>query len=134
MSELLDTVKEMTDSASKKLDDIYRVSKLRLSRAALKKLLGDQYRELGTAVYGMYRRGEEDADTIAIMASHIDYVRSRIAAIDKHIDDIMGMVKCPECGSSVKMKTAYCSVCGKRLAATEEEIYENENEMNIPQE
>lgn len=134
MSELLDIVRDTADAAAKRLDDIYRVSKLRLSRAALKKLLNDQYRELGTAVYGMYRKGEEDVDIISIMTSHIDFVRSRIAAIDKRIDDVLGMVQCPECGSSVKMKTAYCPACGKRLAATEEEIYENENEMNIPQE
>lgn len=134
MSELLDIVRDTADSAAKRLDDIYRVSKLRLSRAALKKLLNDQYRELGTAVYGMYRKGEEDTDIISIMTSHIDFLRSRIAAIDKRIDDILGMVQCPECGSSVKMKTSYCPACGKRLAATEEEIYENENEMNIPQE
>ena len=134
MSELLDIVRDTADAAAKRLDVVYRVSKLRLSRAALKKLLGDQYRELGAAVYGMYRKGEEEPDVIDIIASHIDFVRSRISAIDKRIDDIMGMVQCQECGSSVKMKTVYCSACGKRLAATEEEIYENENEMNIPQE
>ena len=134
MNELLDMVREAADSTAKKLDDVYRAAKLRLSRAALKKLLDSQYRELGTAVYGMCRKGEEDAQQIAAMTVQIDGTRRRIAALDKRIDDIMGMVRCPDCGSIVKMKTVYCSDCGKRLAETEEEIYENENEMNIPQE
>ena len=134
MSELLDIVRDAADTTAKKLDDMYRVSVLRIQRTALKKLLDSQYRELGTAVYGMCRKGEEDAQQIESMAVQIDGTRRRIAALDKRIDDVMGMVRCPDCGSSVKMKTVYCSVCGKRLAATEEEIYENENEMNIPQE
>lgn len=134
MSELMDMVRDAADAAAKRLDDAYRVAKLRVQRAALKKLLDSQYRELGTAVYGMCRRGEEDPQQIDSMAVQIDGTRRRIAALDRRIDDIMGMVRCPDCGSSVKMKTVYCSACGKRLAATEEEIYENENEMNIPQE
>ena len=134
MSEIMDIVRDAADTTAKKLDDMYRVSVLRIQRAALKKLLDSQYRELGTAVYGMCRKGEEDADQIAAMTVQIDGTRRRIAVLDSRIDDIMGMVRCPDCGSSVKMKTVYCSVCGKRLAATEEEIYENENEMNIPQE
>ena len=134
MSELLEMVREAADNAAKRLDDMYRVSVLRIQRGALKKLLDSQYRELGTAVYGMCRRNEEDAEQISIMTVQIDGTRRRIAALDKRIDDVLGMVRCPDCGSSVKMKTMYCPVCGKRLAATEEEIYENENEMNIPQE
>ena len=134
MSELLDMVRDAADTAAKRLDEMYRVSVLRIQRTALKKLLDSQYRELGTAVYGMCRKGEEDAEVIAAMTVQIDGTRKRIAILDKRIDDIMGMVRCPDCGSSVKMKTVYCSACGKRLAATEEEIYENENEMNIPQE
>ena len=134
MSELMDIVRDAADAAAKRLDDMYRISVLRIERGALKKLLDSQYRELGTAVYGMCRRNEEDGEQIATMAVQIDGTRRRIAALDKRIDDIMGMVRCPDCGSTVKMKTMYCSVCGKRLASTEEEIYENENEMNIPQE
>lgn len=134
MSELMDMMRDVADTTAKKLDDMYRVAKLRLSRAALKKLLDSQYRELGTAVYGMCRRGEEDAEQIAALTVQIDGTRKRIAALDRRIDDVMGMVRCPDCGSSVKMKTVYCSACGKRLAAVEEEVYENENEMNIPQE
>ena len=134
MSELLDIAKELTDNAAAKLDNLYRVAKLRLSQAALRKLLDSQYRELGAAVYGMCRKNDEDAEQLAAMTVQIDGTRRRIAALAKRIDDIMGMVRCPDCGSSVKMKTVYCSDCGKRLAETEEEIYENENEMNIPQE
>ena len=134
MNELIDIVRDVADTTAKKLDDMYRVSVLRIQRTALKKLLDSQYRELGAAVYGMCRRGEEDADQITAMTVQIDGTRKRIAILDRRIDDVMGMVRCPDCGSSVKMKTVYCSVCGKRLAATEEEIYENENEMNIPQE
>ena len=132
MSEILDMVRDAADTAAKRLDDMYKVSVLRIQRTALKKLLDSQYRELGVVAYGMCRKGEEDAEQITKMTVQIDGTRRRIAVLDKRIDDVLGMVRCPDCGSSVKIKTAYCSVCGKKLAATEEEIYENENEMNIP--
>ena len=42
----------------------------------------------------------------------------------------MGLVRCPDCGNTVKMRNAYCSACGKRLAAEEEKgIEENENQI-----
>ena len=121
MSEILEMVREAADNAAKRLDDMYKVSVLRVQRGALKKLLESQYRELGVAVYGMCRRKEEEEDNqqIAAMTVQIDGTRRRIAALDKRIDDVLGMVRCPDCGSSVKMKTLYCSACGKRLAATE---------------
>ena len=135
MNEILEMVREAADNAAKRLDDMYKVSVLRIQRGALKKLLDSQYRELGIAVYGMCRRDEEDAEQINTMTVQIDGTRKRIAALDKRIDDVLGMVRCPDCGSSVKIKTLYCSACGKRLAAAdEEEVFENENEMIFAQE
>ena len=134
MTEILGTIKELSETAIKKADENYKAITLRLSHAALKKLLEGQYKELGKAVYAMCKGGEEDAEEIAAMTVQIDRMRKRLAAIERRIDDISGVVKCPNCGKSLKMKYAYCAHCGKRLAAEVEEVHENENEMNIPEE
>lgn len=64
------------------------------------------------------------------MTVQIDGTRKRIAALEKRIEYIMGLVRCPDCGNTVKMRNAYCSACGKRLAAEEEKgIEENENQI-----
>lgn len=132
MTEILGTIRELTEAAIKKADENYRSVTLRLSHAALKKLLDGQYKELGKAVYTMCKGGEEDVEEIAAMTVQIDRTRKRLAVIERRIDDISGVVRCPGCGKSLKMKYAYCAHCGKRLASDVEEVHENENEMNIP--
>lgn len=132
MTEILGTIKELTETAIKKADENYRAVTLRLSHAALKKLLDGQYKELGKAVYAMCKGDEEDVEEIAAMTVQIDRTRKRLAVIERRIDDISGVVRCPGCGKSLKMKYAYCAHCGKRLASDVEEVHENENEMNIP--
>lgn len=134
MSEIITAIKEFTETAAKKADTAYRASMLKLSAAALAKMLEIQYRELGLAVYKMCKSedsaGNEECEEIAAMTVQIDGTRKRIAALEKRIEYIMGLVRCPGCGNTVKMRNAYCSSCGKRLAAEEEKgIEENENQI-----
>lgn len=133
MTEILGAIRELTETAIKKADENYRTVTLRLSHAALKKLLNGQYKELGKAVYAMCKGDEEDAEEIAAMTVQIDRTRKRLTAIERRIDDITGVIRCPGCGKSLKMKYAYCAHCGKKLAAEVEQVHENENEMNIIQ-
>lgn len=137
MSDIITTVKDITEAAAKKVDTAYRASLLRLSVTALNKILAAQYRDLGIAVYKMCKNGEhtgkEEAERIATLTVQIDGTRNRIAVLERRIEYIMELVRCPDCGNIVKMKNAYCSACGRKLAAEEEDIFENENEMNIPE-
>lgn len=135
MSDLITTIKDLTESAAKKLDTAYRASLLKLSATALNKMLAIQYRDLGVAVYKMCKSGEpagkEETEKIANLTVQIDGTRKRIEVLERRIEYIMELVRCPGCGNIVKMKNAYCSACGRKLAAEEEDIVENENEMNI---
>ncbi len=133
-AKIFDTIRELTEAAIKKADENYRVVTLRLSHAALEKLLERQYVELGKAVYVMCKGEKEDAEEIAAMTVQIDRTKKRLSLLERRIDDITGVVRCPACGKSLKMKYAYCAHCGKKLAADVEQVHENENEMNIPEE
>lgn len=135
MSEMVEIIKELAEKAVKKADTAYRASSLKLSAAALEKMLGIQYRELGEAVYRMCKGGEkaekEECEEIAALTVRIDSTRRRLAALNKRIDYVLGFVRCPRCKNSVKMKNAYCSACGMRLAAEEEKgVEENENQVD----
>ncbi|MCM1055820.1 MAG: hypothetical protein NC394_09910 [Bacteroides sp.] len=138
MTDFFTALKEIAVSAAKKADTGYRASTLKVSVIALNKMLASQYRELGAAVYKMCKSeetaGREASERIAEMTVQIDGTRKRIAVLERRIEYIMGLVRCPDCGNTVKMKNAYCSACGRRLAAEEEGVYENENQMSIPRE
>lgn len=131
MSEFFETVKDITSAAMKKADTTCKAARLKLSKSALNKLLAGQYIELGKTVYNMCKSGDEDSQEIVSITAQIDGTRRRIAALDRRIDDVLGLVKCPKCGAVLKIKNAYCSVCGKKLTTEQESIEENENEMNI---
>lgn len=134
MNEIFETVKEITAAAVKKADQTCRITKLRLSKAALDKLLKAQYIELGKAVYDMCKSGEEDSREVVAMTVQIDGTRRRISALDRRIAHISELVTCPQCGTVMKIQNAYCPHCGERLAEEEELITENENEMIISEE
>ncbi len=134
MSDIIAAIKEFTENTAKKADTVYRASMLKLSAAALAKMLEIQYRELGLAVYKMCKsdenNGKEECEEIAALTVQIDGTRKRIAALEKRIEYVMGLVRCPDCGNTVKMRNAYCSACGRRLAAEEEKrVEENENQI-----
>lgn len=134
MADFLETVKDFTSKAMEKADKACKVTRLKLSRATLSRLLAGQYIELGKTVYNMCKGGNEDSEEIVSITVQIDGTKRRIAALDRRIEDVLGLVKCPNCGAVLKIKNAYCSHCGKRLAEEQEDIVENENEMNIPNE
>lgn len=141
MYELFDAVKEIAENAAEKADTVYRAALLKLSVITLNRILSEHYRDLGAAIYKMCgtacteQKKKELSEEIAAITVQIYVSRKRIAGFQKRIDEIMGLIRCPDCGSAVRIKNAYCSACGRRLTAAEEEkVEENENEMNIPDE
>ncbi len=134
MNEILEAVKEITAAAVKKADKACRVTRLKLSKAALDRLLNAQYIELGKTVYDMCKSGVEDSQEIVSMTVQIDGTRRRLKALEKRIAHISELVTCPGCGTVLKIKNTYCPHCGKMLAEEEEVITENENEMIMSQE
>lgn len=139
MYELFDTVKEIAESAAEKANTAYRAALLKLSVMTLNSMLSEHYRDLGAAIYKMCgtscteQRKKELSEEIAALTVQIYVSRKRIARLQRRIEEIMGLIRCPDCGNAVKIKNAYCSFCGRRLtAADEESVEENENEMNIP--
>lgn len=141
MNELFEAMKEIAEAAADKADIAYKLMWLKLSMLNHNRILTDQYLELGVIAYKMNRpdcgerRKKELTEETALLAVRIDGTRKRMAFLQRRIDELMGLVRCPGCGNAVKIRNAYCSACGRRLAAAEEEnVYENENEMNIPTE
>lgn len=133
MSEIIENVKEFTSAVIKKADVAYRVAKLKINRATLNRLLAEQYIELGKKTYIMTKNKINDSDELVSMTVQIDGTKKRIAVLDRRIESILELVRCPNCNAVVKIKNPYCSHCGMRLMTEQESIEENENEMNIPE-
>ena len=116
MSDFFETVKDITSAAMKKADTTCRAARLKLSKSALNKLLAEQYIELGKTVYNMCKSGDEDSQEIVSITVQIDRTRRRIAALDRRIDDILGLVKCPKCGAQIGITFSLQSHIGQQRA------------------
>lgn len=136
MNEFFSVIKNIADGVYHQAEKSMRVGHLKVNCIHLRKMLGEQYRVLGAAAYEASSSGKdvspEKYEEIAGLALQIRRTRRRIKALEKRLNEMQGLVRCPNCGSLVKMKRARCNVCGKKLAAEEEAVYFNENEMNIP--
>lgn len=128
LSDFLSKAKQVTCSASRKTDEQYRLSKLKLYALKLNIELKASYEVLGARVHEMYTLGEEDSDELLAMAAGIDVIKSRIAQNERRIRALSHRVVCSACGTGNRFSNFYCSFCGQRLTATEEQVPENENE------
>lgn len=129
VAEITDMMKDLAESAAKKADVTYKVTRLRFRRSALAKLLDSQYKELGREVYKMCRQDGGDAEEIEAMAVRIERTHRRIDAIGQQIERVLEIVRCPVCGRVAKIKNPRCAYCGTQLAATEAEPEENETDF-----
>lgn len=124
-----EVAKEIVDYTVKKANQGSKYFRLQISLTALKKLLSVQYRELGMLVYEMHGRSLSAEDETASIIAQITYTKRKIIAVEHRIQEVLELIRCPRCGSVVKIKNAFCSHCGCKLAAEEEQMEENENEM-----
>lgn len=127
-----DTAKDIADYAIKKANQGSKLFRLQISLTALKKLLSVQYRELGMLVYEMRGKGLDAQDEEGSIIAQISYTKRKISAVEHRIQDVLELIRCPKCGNVVKIKNTFCSHCGYKLAAEEEQMEENENEMVYP--
>lgn len=120
------TIKEAADKA----DVAYRAAKLRVNEGRLYRRLNRQYRELGIAVYRLCRLDRGDAEEIAAMTVQIDVTIRRLKTVERRINDLLGLISCPVCGSLNRIKQPRCSNCGTPLAVTDSLAEENETDYN----
>ncbi len=129
-SEIAEAVRELADSAVKKADVTCRAARLRVAAGRLYRRLNRQYRELGIAVYRLCRHDVGDAEEIAAKTVQIDETIHRLKTVEQRINEVLGLISCPVCGSLNKIKDPCCTNCGTLLAVTDSETEENETDYN----
>lgn len=128
INDFLSKAKDVTEAASRKKDEIYMLSKLKLSFVQLNNDVKNRYEALGNRLYEMYKSGNENTNELLGMVDEIDDIFKRMAETQRRIDELSRFVCCPKCGVKNKIDSVYCNKCGTKLVATDEEVDENENQ------
>ena len=102
-------------SAVKKTKDVAEVARLNSLVADEERNSEALYREIGKLYVKLHQNDCEEQ-----FASLIDSVRksnNTVLALKKQINDIKKVSDCPNCGASVPVNAAFCSVCGNKIEA-----------------
>ncbi|MGN0597943.1 MAG: zinc-ribbon domain-containing protein [Ruminiclostridium sp.] len=133
INDFLTMAKDATDSAVRKKDELYMLSKLKLSFVQLNNKVKARYEALGNRLYEMYKSGNENTTELLGMVDEIDDLFKKMAETQRKIDELSKFISCPKCSAKNKIDSVYCNKCGTKLVATDEAVEENENQPAVEQ-
>ncbi len=118
---LKDKAVKLKDAGLKKADEIYRISKLKLTCVQLDNQIKAKYTALGKMVYGMVKHDSANSEKIAESVMEIEQLYGKMRKVYAEIESAKQIITCPVCGTKNKFSNTYCTVCSHRLVATDEE-------------
>lgn len=116
---LFDSLSEKMANLDKKTKTNQEILKLERKRNEIIKEQDDNFKELGKTIYENYR------DVIPLdlfdITTAIQAADSNIVMLDKSLDTLKGIIRCPNCNSEVPNTSNFCLYCGAQIATCEEE-------------
>lgn len=131
INEFLSKAKDVTDTAVRKKDELYMLSKLKLNFVQLNNDVKNRYEALGNRLYEMYKSGNENTNELLGMVDEIDDLFKKMAETQRRIDELSKFICCPKCSAKNKIDSVYCNKCGTKLVVTDEAVEENENQPDV---
>lgn len=115
MDELKDKATDVAAVTSKKVAEIYSVTKLKIAISDKKNQLRKLYKELGELVYKTTKGTleEESEDAMEDLIMQIDLVREAIEELKDAEGQLKNMKTCPYCDHKMDEKANFCPNCGK---------------------
>lgn len=113
------TFNKVANTTIKKSKDISELTKLSLKQNTADSELINLYEEFGKYQYNVSKNieNEEIKDYVAL----IDAKLKEIADIKIDIEQLKGIIVCPNCGTKNKTEDSFCSNCGTKLPKPEPE-------------
>ncbi|MBO4563794.1 MAG: zinc ribbon domain-containing protein [Clostridia bacterium] len=109
-------------AAIQKTQDLANIAKLNGSISDEEKRINNSYLEIGK-LYTSLHGGDFEADFEPLISAIKD-AEGKIANFKKQIQEIKGLVVCPNCGAEVSVNVAFCSACGTPIPKEPEPVVE----------
>ncbi len=134
--DFLEKVKSAVGSAAqtvgKKSGEVVEFSKIKYAMYEAKGEIKDIKEEIGGAVYDSYKNNTPLDEIVKEKCARIDELTKRIGEYESQLDNYKSMVKCPQCGKSVKDENNFCPECGAKLAVDKQAEVGAEQEYYTP--
>ncbi|MGM9551652.1 MAG: hypothetical protein ACI3XA_05295 [Clostridia bacterium] len=116
LDELKDMATDAAQVASKKVNDVYAVTKVKMDISENKSKIRALYRELGEMVYKASKgEVEEDSNAIEDKIAEISLVMDALEELNEAERHIKKVKVCPTCKEQIDEKSAYCPRCGNEV-------------------
>ncbi|MDR1665268.1 MAG: zinc-ribbon domain-containing protein [Clostridiales bacterium] len=115
MSDIKDTLLNITRSVTKTSGDLFKTTKLSVSLANEQEVLKNIYTGIGKKVHEIYLYGGSLGKFFDEQYKNIVACEQRIDDIKEKINTIKGTRDCPKCGKSVERVAEFCPKCGARV-------------------
>ena len=110
-------ISDVSQTTVQKTKDLAEIGKLIYMISDAEKKINEAYLQIGKKYLEEF--GENPGESYAEYVNTIKEATDCIAEYKKNIDNLKGVVKCPNCGSSVDANSAFCAACGSPLPKPE---------------
>lgn len=107
--------KDAADFAGKKTSELVEMSKLKLSASSVEKRIDSEYLELGKMVYKAAKENTDCTEYVTEKTAAIDALYDEYAQVQRKINELRKVKRCPECSADNASDAVYCSKCGAKL-------------------
>ena len=116
----LENVSSTLSKGAGKVKYAAELTKLNGAIASNRKKMRRLYREIGEMYMELYAGCEHEE--LSALCDEVREHEEAIAALEKDIKRVKGIVICPECGAELGLESRYCNICGSELPIPDEAI------------
>ena len=117
LNSLLDKAISVANVAGKKTEEVVESSKLKLQEVSIDAQIADCYEQIGSLVYRSRKAGVDNEEEITRLMQEVDQLLEELSQVQCKRAELRKARKCPNCGASCDLDSAYCSRCGMLLQA-----------------
>ncbi len=119
--DVLLNARSAVDAVGKTAGKVIDVSKLKLAAADIKSELSHKYQILGRVVYEENTTEKDYTKNKSELIEKITDLKSQLESVNDMIAKAGNKKKCPSCGSYNSKNAGFCSKCGEKLLADDDE-------------
>ena len=104
---------ETTAKAMQKAKEVSDIAKLNSAISEEESKIKNTYHQIGKLYVSIHANDPEE-EFVSMIAS-LEEAEEKVRNYRQQIQDIKGVVRCPQCGADVQAGVAFCSACGAAM-------------------
>ncbi len=114
-NDFLENTKVVVEKISDKAADAYDITKLNCTKSHLSSDIDKVYKALGNKYYILSKSSKLAEADFSKELEKLDELHAQLENIEKQIDDVKKLKRCPVCGKAQSNDKPFCADCGAKI-------------------